>query len=109
MGRALPFAQQLAECYPALHVVAIHSQFRPGPPPLAELDAIIQHWGLTYTILLDDGDTSYRAFAAEGTPHWVILLADCTLWRSFFGSMAGSRQRLAYALAELLGGGDDLG
>jgi hypothetical protein len=52
-------------------------------------------------VFVDDGDATFRAYEAEGTPHWVLINADGTIRKSVFGSMAGSLQRLNYALQEL--------
>ena len=101
-GRALPLTLTLAERYPDLQIVAIHSVFPPrSEQPVREVSLVAKHFALPYEVALDAGDATYRAFGAEGTPHWVLLDRDGHVWRSFFGSMAGSQQRLSYALQEL--------
>ncbi|MCB0076372.1 MAG: TlpA family protein disulfide reductase [Anaerolineales bacterium] len=102
VGRALPFAVELAKQFPSLQIVAIHSVFPPRPTqPQREVQRVADHYALPFVVALDDGDTHYRAFGAEGTPHWVILNEEGAIYRSFFGSMAGQQQRLLYALQAL--------
>lgn len=100
-GRALPLTLDLARQYPALQLVAIHSHFSPTPVPIDSLKGVANYFKLPYPVLLDDGDAIFRHYQAEGTPHWVLINADGTIRKSFFGSMSGARQRLSYALIEL--------
>jgi peroxiredoxin len=104
IGRALPFAQTLAERYPGLPVLAVHSVFRPGAPhDLERIRELVAHHGLTFPVLLDDGSATFDAYTAEGTPHWVLIDGEGRVRKSIFGSMDGARQRLDYALLELFG------
>jgi len=48
----------------------------------------------------DTGSTTYEAYGAEGTPHWVLIDAEGRLHRSLFGSMEGVQVRLDYILRE---------
>ena len=103
-GRAIPFAKALAARYPGLRVLAIHSQPGGQRPPEPERVRAVTDWlNVGFPVLLDDGDATYRAYEAEGTPHWLLLDGHGRVRRSIFGSMDGARQRLAYALEELLG------
>jgi peroxiredoxin len=101
-GRALPFTLELAERYPELQIIGVHSSFEAGSRhPTSSVQAVIDYFKLPYLVFMDDGDATFRAYEAEGTSHWVLINADGTIRKSVFGSMAGSLQRLNYALQEL--------
>lgn len=101
-GRALPLSLDVAERYPDLQIVGIHSSFSEvSTPSLDAIQSVINYFDLPYPVIVDDGDATFRAYLAEGTPHWILLNADGTVRNSIFGSMAGAQQRLTYALLEL--------
>lgn len=101
-GRALPLTLTLGAEYPDLAIVAIHSVFGRGQTqPSDTIRAVVDYFALPYPVLEDDGDRTFQAYGAEGTPHWILIRGDGTVDRSIFGSMDGARQRLRYALQEL--------
>jgi len=101
IGRALPFAKKLAEVYPDLQIVGIHTS--PGSLKYNTEEVLAQagETNLPFPIFFDEGHRTYDLYGAEGTPHWVLLDANGKLFRSIFGSMANARQRLDYALLEI--------
>jgi len=104
-GRAIPFSLQLREQFPDLQIVGIHARFEGPAYSPSQVRAVIEYLKVPYPVLLDEGHETFSRYAAGGTPHWVLLDADGHIVRSIFGSMAGSQQRLAYALLELYGEG----
>ncbi|GAP63592.1 hypothetical protein ARMA_2015 [Ardenticatena maritima] len=102
MGRALPLTLRLAREYPQLRLVGIHLTGDDEPERVEySLQKVIDYFKLPYPIIMDDGDATFRAYGVSGTPHWVLLNADGTIRKHFFGSMEGAQQRLFYSLAEL--------
>lgn len=102
MSRGVPLAQDLANAYPDLNVVGIHSNFGrayTGEEVQAQLDAI----GITYPVLMDAEHRTYDSYQAEGTPHWVLLDAEGQVQKSIFGSQPNAQQRLTYGMLELFG------
>jgi peroxiredoxin len=101
-GRALPFSLELAERYPELQIIGLHTSFEAGSQhPASRVQAVIDYFKLPYLVFQDDGAETFHAYQAEGTPHWVLIDAEGVVQRSVFGSMAGSIQRLEYAMQEL--------
>lgn len=101
-GRAIPYTLELQERYPDLQIVAFHSEFEHAKKHTpADVRAVADYFRLPYPVLIDESLTTFDAYEAMGTPHWVLVEADGTIRRSIFGSLPGSIQRLDYALMEL--------
>lgn len=101
-GRAVPAAKRFAKQYPDLQVVGVHTTFEgPFGRDPEDVKKVVDYLNIEYPIVLDEGHVTFDAYEAGGTPHWVIIDADGDVRKSFFGSMAGSMQRLEYSLAEL--------
>lgn len=101
-GRAIPLTLTFANDYPDLQLLAIHSHFSANTPhPYESVKAVASYFKLPYPVAFDQDDTIFRLYAAEGTPHWILLDAAGKIHKSIFGSMAGARQRLSYSLQEL--------
>ncbi|MFK7924277.1 MAG: TlpA family protein disulfide reductase [Bacteroidia bacterium] len=101
-SRALPFAKQLAKAYPEIEVIGIHTRFEGPEYSPAQVDEIRQLLKIDFPMYIDEGKETWQAFAAEGTPHWVLIDAEGNIHRSVFGSMPGALQRLDFVLREML-------
>lgn len=105
VGRALPFSRLVAARYPALRIVGIHSQLEGGRAHTPEqVRAVAERQQFSHPVLLDDGGTTFSAYGASGTPHWVLIDAQGIVRKSFWGSTQGPQQRLEYALQEHFSG-----
>lgn len=105
-GRALPYTLELQERYPDLQIAAIHSSFSPGSTfSAAQVRSVLDYFGVTYPVFMDDGETTFSHYEAEGTPHWIVFDREGQVHRSFFGSMEGPVQRMEYLLLELFENG----
>ncbi len=102
LGRAIPFSQKLVEEYPNLQIVGIHTRFEGPEYSVAQVNEVVQLLKIDFPAFIDEGKTSYESMGAEGTPHWILLDGNGELVRSIFGSMPNARQRLEYALMELM-------
>ena len=102
VGRALPLSKQFLHDYPQLQIVGIHTQLDSRFYSDAQIQQVIQFHHLPYPVFRDKGHETFDLYEAGGTPHWVLVAADGTLYRSIFGSMGNAQQRLWYALSELM-------
>lgn len=103
LHRGVPLARDLAHAYPELNVIGIHSNF--GRQYTAEeIAATLAENKVDFPVLQDDGHTTYDAFNAEGTPHWILLDEKGNINKSIFGSQPNVQQRLTYSMMELFGG-----
>jgi len=101
LSRAIPFSLQLKRAYPDLQLVAIHTHFeRPKHSP-AEIRVAADAMNVDYPVFLDKGIETASLYQAEGTPHWVLLDKGGEMYKSIFGSMPNSLQRLDLSLMEL--------
>ncbi len=101
IGRGLPLAQRIQDLYPDLRVIGIHANFGRHSYSSEDILAEAKKQRLSLEQYLDQGHTTYDAFGAEGTPHWVLVSPKGKVYRSFFGSMQGTQVRLDYVLREL--------
>ena len=100
-GRAIPFTREIVERYPGVNVVAIHTDFE-STTSAERLQIIADDFGLPYPLVRDGGKATFEAYAAEGTPHWVILDPQGNVHKSIFGSLGTTLQRIEYTLTEAL-------
>lgn len=99
-GRAIPFTRTLITQYPKLQIAAIHTDFE-SSTSRSQLKIVVDYLDLPYPVLRDDGDATFQAYAAEGTPHWYILNPNGNIQKSIFGSLGTALQRIDYTLAEV--------
>jgi thiol-disulfide isomerase/thioredoxin len=100
-ARALPYANTVHWEYPELKAIGIHTRFDGPLYSNDQIKEIIAVYGLKFSIFKDQGMATFEAWAAEGTPHWVLIDREGKVMRSVFGSTPGVLQRLDFALAEL--------
>ncbi|WP_338732910.1 TlpA family protein disulfide reductase [Mangrovimonas cancribranchiae] len=100
-GRAIPLAYKLQNMFPNITVIGIHSNFNNEKTTEDDIKSIFTTKQLPFPIYLDENHVTYDAFNSEGTPQWLIINKDNTLYRSIFGSQANAENRLLYALESL--------
>lgn len=100
-GRAIPLAYEFQEEYKNLQVIGIHSNFGTIQITEDEILSIFTKKEAPFPIYLDNDHKIYDQFESEGTPQWVLITKERTLFRSIFGSQANAKTRLMYALEEL--------
>jgi hypothetical protein len=104
-GRAVPYTLELRERYPDLQIAAIHSSFSQSSTyPASQVRAVLDYFRVPYPVYQDAGSTTFDRYAAEGTPHWIVIDGAGRVHRSVFGSMEGAIQRLEYILLEMFQG-----
>ncbi len=101
-GRAIPFAYKMQQEFADLQVIGIHSNFSKTATSEEAIKSIFTSKELPFPIYLDEKHRVYDQFQSEGTPQWIIIAKDKTIFRSIFGSQAGAQNRIVYALRELL-------
>lgn len=101
-GRALPLAYEFQQQYPSIQVAAIHANFtnREGTPE--NIKSVFTSGELPFPIFIDEHHQVYDQFQAEGTPQWLLIIANGTLYRSIFGSQDNAKNRLYYALESMV-------
>lgn len=100
-GRALPFAYQLQQDFPAIQVIGIHVNFSKTNTSPADIAGIFTSGELPFPIFLDEEAKIYHEYRSEGTPHWLIFDQNHHLFRSIFGSQDNAKNRILYALEDL--------
>ena len=100
LHRGLPLAQRIQEVYPQLRTIAIHVDLGRHTYPTETILAEAKKRNVQLEHYRDRGSTTYEAYGAEGTPHWILIDAEGRLHRSLFGSMEGVQVRLDYVLRE---------
>lgn len=101
-GRAIPLAYELSKSYPNLSVVGIHSNFANQQFTKQDILDVFTSKELPFPIYFDQHHKWYDFFKCEGTPHWILLNEKAKIFRSFYGSQENSKNRLYYAIEELL-------
>ncbi len=97
-GRAIPLAYQYQQEYDNLQVIGIHTNFGKNLITEKDIKSIFTKDELPFPIYLDDGHKVYDQFNSDGTPQWLLITTEGSLYRSIYGSQAGSQNRLMYAL-----------
>ncbi len=100
-GRALPLAYELKNAFSAVEVIGIHSNFGGETVTAADIKGVFVSGTLPFPIFIDDDASLYQMFNSEGTPQWVLITPDKTVYRSIFGSQDNAKNRLYYALESL--------
>ena len=102
-GRAIPLAYAFQKEYKNLQVIGIHTIFNSTVVTEHDIKSIFTIDVLPFPIYLDEGHKVYDQFESEGTPQWLLITKEGELYRSFFGSQEGTKNRLHYALADICG------
>jgi hypothetical protein len=100
-GRAIPLAYEYQQKYKELQVIGIHTNFTKQEVTERDIKSIFTIDELPFPIYLDDNHRVYDQFNSEGTPQWLLITPQKELYRSIFGSQAGSQNRLMYALEDI--------
>lgn len=100
-GRAIPLAYEYQQEFESLQVVGIHTNFGKNKTTENDIKSIFTIDELPFRIYLDEQHKVYDQFHSEGTPQWLLITKEGQLYRSIFGSQAGTQNRLLYALEEL--------
>ena len=101
-GRAIPLAYEFQQKYPGIQVVGIHADFVNREGTKASIKAIFTSGENPFPIYIDKQHQVYDQFNAEGTPQWLLISENGTLFRSIFGSQDNAKNRLFYALESLV-------
>ena len=101
-GRAIPLAYEYQKKYEHLQVLGIHSEFGGGISTKEDIASIFTVSDLPFPIYIDPEHKLYDLMKAEGTPHWVLINKEGNVFRSFFGSLGDSRNRLSYAVEAMV-------
>jgi len=101
-GRAIPLAYDFKNEFKELQVLGIHSNFTSQKITEADIKSIFTIDKLPFPIYIDEGAKVYKQFESEGTPYWLLINSDGKLCKSIFGSQESAKNRLMYALNELL-------
>ncbi|MGJ8549552.1 TlpA family protein disulfide reductase [Winogradskyella wichelsiae] len=101
-GRAIPLAYEFQQEFSSIQVVGIHADFMGRTGTKDTIKAIFTSGELPFPIYRDPDHRVYDQFSSEGTPQWVLIAADGTLFRSVFGSQDNAKNRLFYALESLV-------
>lgn len=100
-GRAIPLAYQYQKDFNNLQVIGIHSNFSDKVTSEKDIKSIFTTDELPFPIYLDEDHSVFDSFKAEGSPHWLLITSEKTLYRSIFGSQTGAQNRLLYALEDI--------
>jgi peroxiredoxin len=104
MFRGIPLATEIANKYPEIQVVGVHSNFGAfAETTYANVQAAMAERDVTFPVIMDDGHQTYDAYEAEGTPHWIFIDRDGTVQKSIFGTQPNALMRLEYLLMETFG------
>ncbi len=101
-GRAIPLAYQYHRDYKNLQVIGIHSEFGGNLSTKEDIASIFTIEEVPFPIYIDPELKMYDRMNAEGTPHWVLINKEGEVFRSFFGSLGDSRNRLSYAVEAMV-------
>jgi hypothetical protein len=112
VSRGVPLIKRVAaERGDALQLVMVHTAYGHRQHPREALVPALERFAgafarLEVPVALDLDGSLAAAWGAEGTPHWLIYDAVGRRLRSVYGSQENAQTRLAYALDELLAGGE---
>lgn len=101
VGRAIPLANDFQKEFNNIQVVGLHTSFKEEVIREEDIRSIFTIENLPFPIYIDSNRSVYDQFKSQGTPQWVLIQSDGHLYRSIFGSMADSKNRLMYALESL--------
>ncbi|WP_459210907.1 TlpA family protein disulfide reductase [Aquimarina rhabdastrellae] len=101
-GRAIPLAYEYQQEFKDIQVLGIHSNFRNNDISRTDIESIFTKKETPFPIYIDKHHRVYDDFNCEGTPQWVLIKKDGTVYRSIFGSQSGAQNRLLYAIQGLI-------
>ncbi|WP_147676919.1 TlpA family protein disulfide reductase [Algibacter pacificus] len=101
-GRAIPLAYEFQQEYPEIQVVGIHADFINRAASKASIKAIFTSGEIPFPIYIDKQHRVYNELKAEGTPQWLLISEKGELFRSIFGSQDNAKNRLFYAIQNLI-------
>lgn len=101
-GRAVPLAYEFQEEFQELQVIGIHTNFGKEKTTKEEVASIFRLDEFPFPIYVDEEHEVFDQFQSEGTPQWLIITKDKTLYRSIFGSQVGAQNRIKYRLEDVL-------
>jgi len=101
-GRAIPLAFEFQQNFPTLQVAGIHSNFLNRAADKDAIKSIFTSGENPFPIYIDKDHKVFDQFNAEGTPQWLLISKNGTLFRSVFGSQENAKNRLFYAIEHLL-------
>jgi len=101
-GRAIPLAYELQQTFPTIQVVGVHADFVGREATKDNIKSVFTSGEVPFPIYIDPNHHVYDQFASEGTPQWVLISEDGSVFRSIFGSQANAKNRLFYALESLV-------
>lgn len=100
-GRAIPLAYEYQQEYNTLQVIGIHTNFNKNQITEEDIKSIFTKDEIPFPIYIDNEHKVYDQFNSEGTPQWLLITSEGTLYRSIFGSQTGAQNRLMYGLENL--------
>jgi len=103
-SRAIPLSLNVRKVYPEVQLAAIHTSIDGLKYSPAQIEGVRQLLRIPYPIWIDEGNQTFHAYQAEGTPHWVLIDAEGIVQKSIFGSMPDAQARLDYSLREMMEG-----
>lgn len=101
-GRAIPFAYELMSEHTKLSIHVIHSDFGLTKTNIHEINELFSAGKSPFPIYIDKDASLYKHFQCEGVPHWILLDRKNNVIRSIFGSQTGAKNRLTYAIEEVI-------
>lgn len=101
VGRAIPLANEFQKEFKNIQVVGLHTSFKEEVIREKDIRSVFTIEDLPFPIYIDSNRSVYDQFKSQGTPQWVLIQSNGQLYRSIFGSMADSKNRLMYALESL--------
>lgn len=99
-GRAIPLAYKLDKAFDFIHLIVIHSSFRPAPFSSEEVLSVFTDGESPFEIYREAKHELYDYFDCDGTPHWLVMDDKGEILHSFFGSQDGAQLKLEYAIQE---------
>ena len=107
ISRGIPFLKQLTRDYPQLISLLIHTDYGHKHYEREDVVPTLTHFAkdfarLSVPVALDINGIIAKSWQIQGTPHWLLFSPDGVLNKSIYGSQDNARQRLEYALEELL-------
>ncbi|MBP1841660.1 TlpA family protein disulfide reductase [Formosa algae] len=102
-GRAIPLAYEFQQTFPNIQVIGIHADFVNREGTKDNIKQVFTSGEVPFPIYIDKQHQVFDQFHAEGTPQWLLIAEDGTLFRSIFGSQDNAQNRLHYALESLAG------
>ncbi|MEL4307007.1 peroxiredoxin family protein [Joostella sp. CR20] len=86
-GRAIPFANRIVYEDVGVAVVGIHTRFEGRVYSDDELEKAKEEFHIRFPVYRDQPEaTTFKAYQAGGTPHWILIDVNGVVLQSIFGS-----------------------